>query len=132
MSMTDPVADMLTRLRNGINRKKECVDIPASKLKEGVCRKLFDQGYIRDVKSIGNKRQGILRVYLKYDDEGKSLISALERKSKPSLRVYLGVDEIPIVKSGLGIAMLSTPRGVLTGKEARDQNVGGEFLCEVW
>jgi len=132
VSMTDPIADMLTRLRNGITRKKVSVDIPASKIKRGLCQKLLDEGYIRDFKFIRNKRQGLLRVYLKYDDEGECIISALKRQSKPSLRVYLGVEEIPVVKSGLGTALMSTPRGVLTGKQARRENVGGEFICEVW
>ncbi|MFP4686621.1 MAG: 30S ribosomal protein S8 [bacterium] len=132
MSMTDPIADMLTRLRNGITRQKEAVDIPASKIKRGICRKLLDEGYLREFKFIRNKRQGLLRVYLKYDDEGRCVINSLKRKSKPSLRVYIGVEDIPVVKSGIGTALLSTPRGVLTGKEARQENVGGEYICEVW
>lgn len=132
MNVTDPVGDMLARLKNGLHREAENVDIPASELKEGLCKKLLEQGYITDYKFIRTPRQGNLRVYLKYDDGGDSVISELERKSKPSRRVYLKVDEIPVVKSGLGIALLTTPEGVLTGREAREKNVGGEFLCEVW
>ncbi|MGM0380696.1 MAG: 30S ribosomal protein S8 [bacterium] len=132
MNVTDPVGDMLARIKNGIHRGAESVDIPASKIKQGICEKLLDQGYITDFKVIRNPRQGTLRVYIKYDDEGEAVISDLERKSKPSRRVYLKVDEIPVVKSGLGNALLTTPEGVLTGREAREHNVGGEFLCEVW
>ena len=132
MNVTDPVGDMLARIKNGIHRDAESVDIPASKIKKGICEKLLEQGYITDYKVIKNPRQGTLRVYLKYDEEGDAVISDLVRKSKPSRRVYLKVDEIPVVKSGLGNALLTTPEGVLTGKEARERNVGGEFLCEVW
>ncbi len=132
MNVTDPVGDMLSRIKNGIHRGAESVDIPASKIKKGICEKLLDQGYITDYKFIKNPRQGTLRVYLKYDDEGESVISNLVRRSKPSRRVYLKVDEIPVVKSGLGNALLTTPEGVLTGREARQRSVGGEFLCEVW
>lgn len=132
MQVTDPVADMLSRIDNALDRRKNVVDIPASKLKKGISQKLKEQGFIRDFKNIRNPRQGILRLYLKYGPEEESVISDLESISSPGRREYVGVDEIPLIKSGLGIALLTTPEGVLTGQEARDQNVGGELLCEVW
>ncbi|MFB6356917.1 MAG: 30S ribosomal protein S8 [bacterium] len=132
MVMTDPVADMLTRIRNALGRNADNVDVPASKLKQGICDKLKEQGYIIDYNFIKNKEQGILRLYLKYGPDGEAVINELERISKPGLRKYVGVDEIPRVKSGLGVALLSTSNGVLTGREAREENVGGEHLCEVW
>lgn len=132
MVMTDPVADMLTRIRNGLERTKDSVDVPRSKLKAGVCEQLKEQGYILDYKSIRDKRQGKLRIYLKYGPGGDPVIQELNRISKPGRRRYVGVDEIPNVKAGLGIAILSTPEGVLIGREAKKKNVGGELLCEVW
>ncbi len=132
MQVTDPVADMLSRINNALVREQNVVDIPASKLKRGICEKLEEQGFIRDFKNIRNPRQGILRIYLKYGPGDDSVISGLNRVSSPGRREYVGVDDIPLVKSGLGIALLTTPEGVLTGQEARDHNVGGELLCEVW
>jgi small subunit ribosomal protein S8 len=132
MQTTDPVSDLLTRIRNGLVREKERVDVPASNLKEGIVEKLIEQGYIRDYKYINNNKQGIIRVLLKYGPGDEPVISELERLSKPGRRRYVSVDEIPTVKSGLGIALLSTSNGVLTDQEAREQNVGGELLCEIW
>lgn len=132
MDITDPVADLLTRIRNGLVRNKERVDVPASNLKEEIVEKLIDQGYVRGYKYINNKKQGLLRVLLKYGPDGESVISELKRTSKPSRRQYAGVDEISSVKSGLGIALLTTSRGVMTDHEAREENVGGELLFEVW
>lgn len=132
MQTTDPVADLLTRIRNGLVRNKDRVDVPASNLKEGIVDKLIEQGYVRGYKYINNNKQGLLRVLLKYGPEGEPVISELKRSSIPSRRQYVGVDEIPSVKSGLGIALLSTSNGVLTDLEAREENVGGELLCEVW
>jgi len=132
METTDPVADLLTRIRNGLVRNKERVDVPASNLKEEIVEKLIDQGYVRGYKYINNKKQGLLRILLKYGPDGEPVISELKRLSKPSRRQYAGVDDIPSIKSGLGIALLTTSRGVMTDHEAREENVGGELLCEVW
>ncbi len=132
VAVDDPVSDMLTRIRNALDRNNDRVDVPASKLKEGISEVLLEEGYILDFKTIRNPRQGTLRLYLKYGPDGESIMDRLEKISKPGRRQYVSVDEIEPVKSGLGIAILSTPEGVLSGREARDRNVGGEFLCEVW
>lgn len=132
MQTTDPVSDLLTRIRNGLVREKERVDVPASNLKEGIVEKLIQEGYVRDYKYINNNKQGIIRVLLKYGPGNDPVISDIDRLSKPGRRRYVGVEDIPTVKSGLGIALLSTSNGVLTDHEAREQNVGGELLCEVW
>jgi len=132
VNVTDPVADMLTRVNNALVRKQDVVDIPSSSLKRGIAKKLLDEGFIIDYKNIRNPRQGTLRLHLKYGPNDESVIQGLKRVSKPGRRRYVGVEEIPLVKSGLGIALLTTPKGVLTGREARAENVGGEFLCEVW
>ncbi len=132
MNVTDPVGDMLSRINNVLVRKKQSIDVPASNLKRGIAQKLLDEGFLTDFKNIRNPRQGLLRLYLKLDPDGEPVLRGIKRISTPGRRKYVAVDEIPLVKSGLGIALLTTPRGVLTGKEARDANVGGEFLCEVW
>ncbi|UCD71134.1 MAG: 30S ribosomal protein S8 [Syntrophobacterales bacterium] len=132
MSVTDPLADMLTRIRNGSSAKHEKVDIPASNLKEAIARILKDEGYIKNFKVIVDERKhGILRIFLKYDAKRRGIIN-LKRVSKPSRRVYVRKDEIHSVLKGLGISILSTSKGVLTDKEARKANVGGEVLCYVW
>lgn len=133
MVMTDPLADMLTRIRNANQAKHEKVDIPASNLKTQIARILKEEGYIKNYKLIKDGRQGILRIYLKYEGDGKKpVISGLKTISCPGLRRYVKKDEIPQVLRGLGIAILSTSKGVLTDKEARKLNVGGELLCAVW
>jgi len=133
MGMTDPLADMLTRIRNANKAKHDKVDIPASNLKTHVARILRDEGYIKNYKVIKDGKQGILRVYLKYEGETKKqLISGLKIVSKPGLRRYVGATEIPLVLRGLGISILSTSKGVLSDREARKLNVGGELLCSVW
>jgi small subunit ribosomal protein S8 len=132
MGMTDPIADMLTRIRNGIMAKKEQVDIPSSKLKVGIARMLKDEGYINNFKVVKDKKQGVLRVYLKYDSSGKGVIGGISRISKPSRRVYVRKDRIPRVLNGLGVAIISTSRGVITDREARKLEVGGEVVCSVW
>jgi len=132
MNVTDPVADMLTRIRNAMIADDDRVDVPASKLKRGIAHKLMEAGYLLDCKAIRNPRQGTLRLYLKYGADEKPVMSSLERVSKPGRRVYVGAEEIEPVKSGLGVALLSTSEGVLTGREAREKNVGGEYLCKVW
>ncbi|MFQ5842419.1 MAG: 30S ribosomal protein S8 [Thermodesulfobacteriota bacterium] len=132
MSMTDPLADMLTRIRNASSAKHDKADIPASRLKEAIAKILKDEGYIKNYKVIVDERKhGTLRIFLKYDADRRGVIN-LKRVSKPSRRVYVGRDEIPSVLKGLGISILSTPKGVLTDKEARRANVGGEVLCYIW
>ena len=132
MVMTDPIADMLTRIRNANSVKHDSVDIPSSKLKVELARILKDEGFIREYKVIDDGKQGILRVYLKYTAQKGQVIQGLKRISKPGLRVYANKDEVPVYWSGLGIAILSTSKGVITDKDARKQGVGGEVICYVW
>jgi small subunit ribosomal protein S8 len=132
MGMTDPVADMLTRVRNASGAKFAKVDIPSSKLKVQIARILKDEGYIKNFKVIKDNRQGILRIYLRYDDKNRGVIQHLVRVSRPSRRVYAGNDAIPKVLNGLGISILSTSKGILTDREARKQGVGGEIMCSLW
>lgn len=130
--MTDPIADMLTRIRNASKAKMEKVDIPLSKLKVEIARILKDEGFVKNVKLVKDRRQGIIRIYLKYTDEELPVIQGLKRMSKPGRRMYAGSSEIPSVMNGLGTVIVSTPKGVQTGKQARKNNVGGEVLCQVW
>lgn len=130
--MTDPIADLLTRIRNALQTKHERMDIPASKIKVSIARLLKDEGYIKNYKVLKDNRQGILRIQLKYNDRNEPVIKEIKRESKPSRRVYCRRDNIPTVLSGLGVGILSTSKGVLTDREARRQNVGGEFLLSVW
>ena len=132
MAMSDPIADMLTRIRNAGKAKFNSVDIPGSKLKTELAKVLKDEGYIRNFKFVKDKKQGILRIYLKYDEKQKPVIYNLERTSKPSRRVYLKSRDVKPVYNGLGIAILSTSRGVMSDKRARKENVGGEILCTIW
>ncbi|MGI6149475.1 MAG: 30S ribosomal protein S8 [Firmicutes bacterium] len=132
MVMTDPIADMLTRIRNANSVKHDSVDIPSSKLKVELARILKDEGFIREYKVIDDGKQGILRVYLKYTAQKGQVIQGLKRISKPGLRVYANKHEVPRVLGGLGIAILSTSKGVITDKDARKQGVGGEVICYVW
>jgi small subunit ribosomal protein S8 len=130
--MTDPIADMLTRIRNASKARLEKVDIPSSKLKLEIAKILKDEGYVKNVKMVKDRRQGVIRVYLKYTDEEMPVIQGLRRVSRPGCRVYVGNDGIPKVMGGMGTAILSTPRGVQTGKQAKKENVGGEVLCHIW
>jgi small subunit ribosomal protein S8 len=130
--MTDPIADMLTRIRNAGHARFDKVDIPASRMKISLARILKDEGFIKNYKVIKDNRQGILRVYLKYGDQQKSLIQGLRRVSKPGRRVYAGTEELPRVQGGLGVAVISTSKGVVTDRQARKLQVGGEVLCEIW
>ncbi len=130
--MTDPVADFLTRVRNAIRAKQQKVDVPASKLKLEIARILKEEGYISNYKATEENGQKLLRVYLKYGNGNEAAISNLNRISKPGCRVYVGRTEIPRVLGGLGINILTTPKGVMTGRDARKSGVGGEILCEVW
>jgi small subunit ribosomal protein S8 len=131
--MTDPIADMLTRIRNALASKHQRVDIPASKIKTAIARILKEEGYISNFKVIGeDAAHKLLRVYLKYGPQGEDVIIRLERVSKPGRRTYVGAQEIPRVLGGLGVSVLSTSQGVMTGREARRRNIGGELLCSVY
>lgn len=132
MAMSDPIADMLTRMRNAIQRGFRTVDIPHSRLKEQICGVLKREGFIDEYSVVQNGPQGSIRVVLRYIDEKQPVIHGLRRVSKPSLRVRMGSKDIKQVRSGLGISIISTSHGVMTGKQARTQHVGGEVLCEVW
>ena len=130
--MTDPIADMLTRVRNALGAKHSKVDVPASNLKIELARILKDEGYISNYKVIGEGANRAIRVYLKYGPEGEKIISRIERVSRPGCRVYVGRDEIPSVLGGLGINIISTSRGVMTGRDARRLGIGGEVLCRIY
>ncbi|AFS79252.1 30S ribosomal protein S8 [Gottschalkia acidurici 9a] len=132
MVMTDPIADMLTRVRNGSNAKHETVDIPASNMKKSVANILLEEGFIKGLDVIEDGKQGIIRVQLKYGEDKNKIITGIKRISKPGLRVYVKSDEIPRVLGGLGIAILSTSKGIMTDKEARKSKLGGEVICYVW
>ena len=130
---TDPLADMLTRMRNAIKAKFDKADIPSSRLKVSVANLLKREGYIKDFKIISsNNNKKVLRVFLRYDEHHQPVITGMKRVSKPSLRVYARKDNIPSVMSGLGLAILSTSKGIMTDREARDLHIGGEVLCFVW
>ncbi|OGP55303.1 MAG: 30S ribosomal protein S8 [Deltaproteobacteria bacterium RBG_13_52_11b] len=132
MSMTDPLADMFTRIRNGSKAKFEKVDIPSSKMKKEIAKVLKQEGFIKNFKLIsGDQQHEMIRVFLKYDTSRKAVIH-IRRVSKPGRRVYVGNDRIPSVMGGLGVSILSTPRGILTDKSSREAHVGGEVLCHVW
>ena len=132
MQITDPVADMLTRIRNANTAKHEKVDVPASNLKKSIAQILLDEGYIKAYEIVDDGTQGIIRITLKYLAGKEKVISGLRRVSKPGLRVYAGADELPKVLKGLGIAIISTSKGVMTDKSARAAHVGGEVLAFVW
>ena len=132
MQITDPVADMLTRIRNANTAKHESVDVPASNLKKAIAKILLDEGYIKSYEVVEDGTQGVIRIQLKYLAGKEKLISGLRRVSKPGLRVYAGADELPRVLKGLGIAIISTSKGVMTDKAARANHVGGEVLAFVW
>ncbi|MEA2102145.1 MAG: 30S ribosomal protein S8 [Thermodesulfobacteriota bacterium] len=129
--VTDPIADMITRMRNGASVSKTSVDIPASKMKLNIADILLKEGYIKGYKVVKDDRQGMLRVNLKYY-KNRSVITRIERVSKPGGRVYKGADEIPVVRGGLGVAVLSTSHGVMSDQSAREKNIGGEVLIRVW
>jgi small subunit ribosomal protein S8 len=132
MSMTDPIADLLTRIRNALLAKHDRLDVPASKLKLEVCRILQEQGYIRGFRPIPGEPAGQVRIFLRYDDEGLPAISHLQRVSTPGRRVYRGADDLPAVRNGLGVGIVSTSQGLLTDAQARERRIGGEVLCEIW
>ena len=132
MAITDPIADMLTRIRNGCMAGFEVVDIPSSKMKQEISRILKEEGYIKESKIINDQVQGIIRLHLKYDDTNRPVITNLKRISKPGRRVYVKKDNIPRVLGGLGIAILSTSKGIMSDKNIRKAQLGGEVLCHVW
>lgn len=133
MITTDPIADMLTRIRNANSSKHKTVDVPASNMKRAIANILLNEGYVKAVEEIeGNTNQGVLRITLKYDEKGARVIDGLKRISKPGLRVYASKDELPKVLNGLGIALISTSKGIKTDKEARQEGLGGEVLAYVW
>ena len=132
MQITDPIADMLTRIRNAANAKHDTVDIPSSKMKRAIAEILLEEGYIRNYQIISDGAQGVIRITLKYLPGKEKAITSLKRVSRPGLRVYSGVDELPRVLRGLGIAIISTSKGVMTAKKARENNVGGEVLAYIW
>ena len=132
MNITDPIADMLTRIRNANSAKHKTVDVPASKMKTAIAEILFKEGYIKSFEVINNENQGIIRITLKYDEKGTRVIDGIKRISKPGLRVYAGKEELPKVLNGLGIAIISTSKGLKTDKEAREAGIGGEVLAYIW
>ncbi|MFH2037453.1 MAG: 30S ribosomal protein S8 [Candidatus Zixiibacteriota bacterium] len=133
MSMTDPIADMLTRIRNGSKAKKIAVDVPASNIKKELARVLKSQNFIKDIMELPDRKQGILRIYLKYSREDEPIIRGLVRKSSPGLRKYITLEELKrVTRSQVGISIVSTSRGIMTGLDAVQNNVGGELLCNIW
>jgi small subunit ribosomal protein S8 len=132
MSISDPIADMLTVIRNGCRAKKKRVEVPASRVKSEILKVLMEEKFISNYRYIEDRKQGILRVYLKYADEESSVISGLKRISTPGLRSYSGSKKVPRVQGGLGVAIISTSQGLMTGKEARKRGIGGEVICHVW
>ncbi len=132
MQITDPIADLLTRIRNANSAKHESVDVPASNMKKAIVEILKEEGYIKEYQIIEDGKQGVIRITLKYGPKNEKVISGLKRVSKPGLRYYAGADELPRVLKGLGIAIVSTSKGIMTDKEARKANIGGEVLAFVW
>jgi small subunit ribosomal protein S8 len=132
LNITDPIADMLTRIRNANSSKHKTVDVPASNMKLAIAEILFKEGYIKSFEEIKNDNQGIIRITLKYDEKGKRVIDGIKRISKPGLRIYTSKEDLPKVLNGLGIAIVSTSKGIMTDKEARKEGVGGEIIAYVW
>jgi small subunit ribosomal protein S8 len=132
MQITDPIADLLTRIRNAQHAGHEVVTVPASKVKIGITHLLKEEGYIRAYKCVRDNRQGVIKIALKYGDDGKGAITSVDRVSSPSMRVYVDSDRIPYIKNGFGIGILSTSKGLMTDREARKQHVGGEYVCRVY
>jgi small subunit ribosomal protein S8 len=132
MVMTDPIADMLTRIRNANSVFHDKVEMPASKIKQAIAKVLKEEGFIKDFEYVGDNKQGVIRVNLKYGPNREKVITGIKRISKPGLRVYAKSEEIPRVLRGLGIAIVSTPSGIMTEKQARKEGVGGEVICYVW
>ena len=132
MHITDPIADMLTRIRNANNQRHVSVDVPASNMKKAIAKILLDEGYVKNVEYVDDATQGVIRITLKYAENKQKVITGLKRVSKPGLRIYASCEELPRVLKGLGIAIISTSKGIMTEKEARRNNVGGEVLAFIW
>ena len=132
MNTTDPIADMLTRIRNANRNKFKTVDVPSSNMKLSIAQNLLDEGYIKAFEEIKNENQGIIRITLRYDEKGNKVISGLKRISRPGLRIYASKDELPQVLNGLGTALISTSKGIVTDKKARELGIGGEVLAYIW
>ena len=132
MGMTDPIADMLTRIRNALMASYNSVDVPGSRMKINIAKVLKSEGFIKNFKLIDDKKQGIIKIYFKYDEKGEPIIDGLKRISKPGCRIYVKGDKIPKVLNGFGINILSTSKGIITDKQAREMGVGGEVICSVW
>jgi small subunit ribosomal protein S8 len=132
MSMTDPIADMLTRMRNALTASYSTVDIPSSRLKVDIAKVLKSEGFIKNFKIIEDQKQGIMRIFFKYDEKGDSIIRGLKRMSKPGCRKYSKSDRIPQVLNGYGISILSTSQGMMTDRQARKMGIGGEIICSIW
>jgi small subunit ribosomal protein S8 len=132
MAMTDPIADLLTRIRNGAQARKEQVDVPWSKVKTRIVEVLTAEGYLKEHSIVEQAGHRTLRVWLRYDGQNRPVITGLKRVSRPSLRIYVGAEEIPAIRGGLGVNILSTPAGILADREARKRNLGGELVCSVW
>ena len=132
MNTTDPIADMLTRIRNANSSKHKTVDIPASNMKKAIAKILFEEGYIKSFEEVKDDTQGVIRITIKYDEKGARVIDGIKRISKPGLRVYASKEDLPQVLNGLGIAIVSTSKGIMTDKQAREQGIGGEVLAYIW
>lgn len=132
MQITDVIADMLTRIRNAGTAKHESVDVPASNVKNAIAQILVDEGYVKEVQIIDDGKQGVIRLYLKYTENKKPVISGIKRISKPGLRIYASKDELPKVLGGLGVAVISTSKGIMTDKKARKLGIGGEVMAYIW
>lgn len=132
MSMTDPVADLLTRIRNGYRAKLDKVDVPASRLKANIVKVLRDEGYVKSFRLVREEGRAWIKVQLKYDENGDGVIKGIRRVSRPGLRRYVGCEDVARIRSGAGVAILSTSKGVMASQRARTARVGGEYLCEVW
>lgn len=132
MSVSDPIADYLTIIRNGYKAEFKYVDVPASKIKRQLTHVLYNQGFLKRFIFIEDDKQGLLRIWLKYDSDGKSIINTIKRVSTPGRRKYVGVKELPRVRNNLGVAILTTPKGLMTSQEAARNNIGGEVLCYIW
>jgi small subunit ribosomal protein S8 len=128
----DPIADLLTRIRNGSTARHEKVDVPYSKVKEGIVKVLKARGFVKNYRVVKDERQGMMRVYLNYTAEGKPALQGLNRESRPGLRRYLKSEDIPQVRTGFGMALISTSKGIMAGDEAKEKKVGGEYICSVW
>jgi len=132
MCMTDPIADLLTRIRNGLHARKEQIDVPWSRVKQSLAEVIASEGFLRECTVVEQDGRRAVRIWLKYDERNRPVITGIKRISRPSLRVYRGSKEIPTIRGGLGTNILSTPQGILTDREARKRNVGGEVMCTVW